>query len=489
MTTAPISRATGLSPLPALRPASSPAAPADDGPTTPTAPGGVLAAARHSGSGTAPGSPLTAFAAASSELLADEDPWLHGLLHAEHVGHEATLSLRAGSGAADPSVLACLSAAGVQGAAADDTDDADDLEQLAVERARTLFGARYATVRPGGAAQATVVALAAVLGPGDEVLHVGPVDGADLPGTPAAPLRCAPAADGGLDYARVATLLRRHRPRALLVQSAGLSRRVDHGRLRTLTDGAGAVLIADITAVAALVAAGTHPGPVDCAHLTVTGTRGQLAGPAGGLVLSGSDAELPFGAGTLAERVEHAARTACPEPARPALAATARALALAAAEPFAQTADRAVRGAGELAAVLSECGHSVVGGRTDTSTVVLDPAAAGIDARTAASVLAGLGILVDVTRLPGRLADRVHPDGLLLDTYAAAQRGLGPVELRQLARIIGGVLEALTPSHGAPRPRIGEPARRAAAARLDRMLTQFPLSRHVPVARIPADPG
>jgi glycine hydroxymethyltransferase len=412
-------------------------------------------------------SPLTGFGTVAAELLAEEDPQLHDLLCAAHGRLESQLSLLS-DGVTDPSVLACMATIRSAPRGARDIDAAA-IEEIAVARALTTFGARYADVRPHSAAAARHAVLSALAEPRDTILAVLPGHGTD-PAGPFRWIRYDLRERVPESYERISELAQRIRPRVIMCVASDHPRTVDFGRLRTIADSVGAWLLADISPVAGLVVTGLHPSPIDHAHITTTCTHIQLAGPHGGLILSGKDADTPIGQGTLAARLR--AALADSEPLLPAMAGKARALGLTGTPAYQDITRRIVSGAVELAEELTTLGHPVLTGGTDDHLVVLDLSARELSGPFAERALEEVNIVVDSTE---------NPDGVWITTNTIAYRGFAVSEVRQTAQLVDAVVNGIRPS--------GEHYQLEAFTRLQvrdsvrRLISQFPLPRHVPVSR------
>ncbi|MFE0106720.1 serine hydroxymethyltransferase [Streptomyces sp. NPDC059009] len=357
----------------------------------------------------------------------------------------------------------------------------EQVERLAVARATKLFGARYANVRPHSCAAAHRAVLAALLSEGETVLgphpeaggraaHATPARGTSTHGTSAAATatHAAPSAatgrerrtlyygldrTGRVDYAQVEEVARRHRPRVIVAEAGAYPRRLDFARLRAIADAAGAYLLVDISHVAGLVAAGEHPSPVDTAHITTTNTHQQLGGPRGGLILSGRDhrAAGPDGCTPLERLLHRAVRAqAHGAPSLAAITAKERAFALAARPEFRRTARLIVENARALAWELAGLGYRVLAGGTDDHMVLVDIVGSGLTGAVAERALSECGILAHRYRIPGDLPGDVPGDamapsvavGLRLGTNALAQRGMGPEEMAECARLLHTVLQS-----------------------------------------------
>jgi len=266
---------------------------------------------------------LLEFARQGVETLAQADPRLYELLLGEYRRQTETLTLVAASSVADPSVLACSGAVlnnvtteGYPGARYHGgCTFADEIERLAVERAKQVFGAAYANVQPHSGSSANHIVIFSLLRPGDRILgldldsggHLTHGSRASVVGQYFETKGYGLDEDGFLDYDRIRALAHEFRPKLLIGGSSAYPRAIDFRRLREIADEVGAFFLADISHVAGLVAAGLHPSPVDHAHFTTTSTYKQLYGPRGGLILIGRDHDRPLPNGrTLAEAVQSA---------------------------------------------------------------------------------------------------------------------------------------------------------------------------------------
>ncbi|MGI5479418.1 serine hydroxymethyltransferase [Streptomyces lavendofoliae] len=426
-------------------------------------------------------------------LLASHDPQLGGLLDSE-IGHqEATLAMVASASIADPSVLAAagsalsnVTAEGYPGARYHPgADRFDAVERLAVERAKALFGARYANVQPHSCSSANLAVLAALVPPGDTIVGLDLDSGGHLTHGAAASVtgryyRAASYgldAHGRIDYDQVADLVREHRPRLLIAGASAYPRRIDFARFREIADSAGAYLLADISHVAGLVVSGAHPDPVDLAHVTTTSTYKQLGGPRGGLILSGRDHDAPGPDGRtplyrLIQRAVFPQSQGTPNPA--AIAAKARAFALAAAPAFRRTAHLIVSDAAVLAQELGDLGYRILTGGTDNHMVLLDIRGQGMTGVVAERALQECAILANRNRIPGDTKPPLVASGLRLGVNILAQRGMGAAEMRECVRLMHTALSATT-QLGDTEYRIDPEVRDRVKDAVARLCLRFPL--------------
>src|SRR2546423_1021583 len=312
------------------------------------------------------------------DSLHRDDPELAAVLEDEVDYQRDTLAMIASASIADPSVLAAAGAAlsnvtaeGYPGARYHSgAAQFDQVENLAIRRAKQLFGARYANVQPHSCSSANLAVLAALVPPGGTLLSLGLDAGGHLThGSPASvtgryfrAVHYGLDGSGRIDYRQMAALARQHRPRVLIAGGSAYPRALDFDRFRAIADSVGAYLVADISHIAGLVVAGEHPSPIDTAHVTTTSTYKQLGGPRGGLILSGRE-HLSPGPGQvplarLLQRAVFPQSQGTPSPA--AIAAKARAFALAAGPEFTRTARLIVEDARALAAELSALGYRIL---------------------------------------------------------------------------------------------------------------------------------
>jgi glycine hydroxymethyltransferase len=283
--------------------------------------------------------------------------------------------------------------------------------------------------------------------------------------------------DGLLDYEEVERLAREHRPRLIICGASAYPRTVDFARFRAIADEVGAVVLADISHVSGLVAAGAHPSPVDHAHFTTTSTYKQLYGPRGGLILSGQDADelLPgrdVTAADLAQRGVFPFFQGTPD--LSAIAAKARALAIVATPEFAALAGRIVETAAALAARLDERGYPVVTGGTDTHMVLTNVAPLGLTGLVAERALGRCNIVVNKNRLPGDRHSAFVTSGVRFGTNSLALRGLEPADMDECAELIDAVLLAVE-SRGERRFALAEDVYTAVRARVAEICRRFPV--------------
>ncbi|MGW5876149.1 serine hydroxymethyltransferase [Nocardiopsis terrae] len=405
--------------------------------------------------------PLAATATEGVRRLRSQDPALFSMLERDQVRQDETLAMVASASAADSSVLAC------EGSAVGNVTTegypgrryhagcvvVDEIERLAVERAKDVFGARYANVQPHSGSTANQVVMTSLLDPGDTIMGMELSSGGHL--THGAPVSFSGryfssvsygvGPDGLLDYEEIAELARRHRPRLLVCGASSYPRGIDFARFREIADEVGAYLLADISHIAGLVAAGLHQSPVDAAHFTTTSTYKQLYGPRGGLVLMGRDADTPGPGGRKLSAVIQ--QGVFPyfqgTPRVNGIAAKARALGIVGTAGFRVLAERVVDDARSLASALSTLGWRVQTGGTDNHMVVVDTGASGLTGANAERSLESCGIIVNRNKIPGDGYPAQIAGGVRFGTNSLALRGMGPETLVECATLVDRVWRSL----------------------------------------------
>lgn len=319
----------------------------------------------------------------------------------------------------------------------------DQVETLAIERAKRLFGAEHANVQPHSGANANLAAYLAILEPGDRILGLSLQEGGHLTHGLAvnfsgrlfeAHAYGVDPATGLIDYDAVLRKAKEVRPKAIIAGASAYSRALDFARFRQIADEVGAYLIADIAHPAGLIAAGLHPSPIGYAHITTTTTHKTLRGPRGGMILTSEE---------FAKAVD---KTLFPGlqggPLMHVIAGKAVAFGEALQPSFKIYAQAVIDNAKVLAATLQELGLPVVSGGTDTHLMLVDVGAIGLSGKQAEKALEAVGITVNKNTIPGDTRPPTQGSGIRLGTPAVTTRGFGPEEMRQIGRMIAAVLAA-----------------------------------------------
>ena len=396
--------------------------------------------------------------------LSHQDPTLLACLARERMRQIRSLSMVASSSTADPSVLICAGAAianltteGYPGARFHGgCGVADDIERLAIERAKTAFGAEYANVQPHSCTTANQAVMFSLLRAGDAILGLNLSAGGHL--THGARAACSGKffnaigyglnEHGLIDYASVRALARDHRPKMIICGASAYPREIHFERFREIADEIGAVLLADVSHIAGLIVAGEHPSPIDIAHITTTSTYKQLFGPRGGLILMGRDRKsvAPSGRGTLEEVIQKAVFPFFQgTPDLATVAAKARALHFLTTPQFKDCGRRIVRNAKALAQGLMEKGYEILTGGTDNHMVLISLCNRGLTGKVAESALEECGIIVNKNVIGGDRRSPLICSGIRLGTNTLAYRMMGEPEMHTCVRLVDKVLSSLEP--------------------------------------------
>jgi len=322
----------------------------------------------------------------------------------------------------------------------------DVIEQLAIDRVTTLFGAEAANVQPHSGAQANAAVMAALLTPGDTILGLDLASGGHL--THGMRLNFSGrlydvaaygvrAEDSRVDMDQVRALATERRPKLIIAGWSPYPRQLDFTAFRRIADEVGAYLMVDMAHFAGLVAAGLHPSPVPHAHVVTTTTHKTLGGPRGGVILSTAE---------LAKRINSAVFPGQQGgPLEHVIAAKTVAFKVAAGPEFADRQRRTLEGARMLAARLlepdaAEAGVSVLSGGTDVHLVVADLRASEIDGRAAEDRLHTIGITVNRNAVPFDPRPPMITSGLRIGTPALATRGFETADFVEVSDVIARAL-------------------------------------------------
>jgi glycine hydroxymethyltransferase len=405
---------------------------------------------------------LARFLANAVARLQREDPQLFGLLEEEYRRQSSVLTMVASSSIADPSALAC-EAMPTMNVTAEGYPRArfhagcrviDQIEQLAIDRACAAFGARYANVQPMSATSANEICMFSVLEPHDTLLgleldsggHLTHGSKASISGQVFRSVGYGLTRDERIDYDQAERLAKEHRPKLIVCGTTAYPRQVDWARFRAIADSVGAYLLADITHIAGLVAAGLHPSPVDHAHFTTTCTHKQLYGGRGGLILIGKDHDRvgPDGKRTLAEVIQ---KKVFPffqgAPNQSSIAAKARGFALVQTTEFQRVARRVLELSRALAEAFLSHGQRVITGGTDNHIVVVDVFRRGITGVNAEKALEECGIVVNKNRIPYDVNPPTITSGIRLGTNGLAIRQMEAGDMKECVALIEQVLSGV----------------------------------------------
>ncbi|OCG06693.1 serine hydroxymethyltransferase [Gilliamella sp. wkB178] len=320
----------------------------------------------------------------------------------------------------------------------------DIVEQLAIDRAKTLFGADYANVQPHSGSQANFAVYSALLQPGDTILGMNLSEGGHLThGSPVSfsgklykVVAYGVDATGHIDYAELATIAKQSQPKMIIGGFSAYSGIVDWQKMREIADSVGAYLFVDMAHVAGLVAAGVYPNPVPFAHVVTTTTHKTLGGPRGGLILAKGGSEELYK--KLNSAVFPGAQGG---PLMHVIAAKAVALKEAMEPAYKQYQQQVIKNAQAMVDVILKRGYKVVAGETQNHLFLIDLVAKGITGKEADAALGSANITVNKNSVPKDPKSPFVTSGIRLGTPAITRRGFKEAECRDLAHWICDVLD------------------------------------------------
>ncbi|MDK2785537.1 MAG: glycine hydroxymethyltransferase [Thermotoga sp.] len=351
----------------------------------------------------------------------------------------------------------------------------DRAEELAIERAKKLFGAEFANVQPHSGSQANMAVYLALAQPGDTIMGMSLSHGGHL--THGAPVnfsgRIFKVVHYGvnletetIDYDEVRKLALEHRPKIIVAGGSAYARTIDFKRFREIADEVGAYLMVDMAHFAGLVAAGIHPNPVEYAHVVTSTTHKTLRGPRGGLILT-NDPEI-------AKAVD---KTIFPGiqggPLMHVIAAKAVCFKEAMSEEFREYQKQVVKNAKKMAEEMKKRGYRIVSGGTDTHLFLVDLTPKDITGKAAEKALESCGITVNKNTIPNEKRSPFVASGIRIGTPAVTTRGMKEKEMEEIVELIDYVLSSITDEKGTVRPEVREEVTR----RVRKLCEMFPLYR------------
>jgi glycine hydroxymethyltransferase len=319
----------------------------------------------------------------------------------------------------------------------------DRVEQLAIDRARRLFGADHANVQPHSGSQANMAAYFAVAQPGDTLLAMSLAFGGHL--THGSPVNFSGRlfkivpyglrrSDEAIDMDEVARLARQHKPRVLVVGASAYPRTLHFDRFAQIARDVGAALVVDMAHIAGLVAAGLHPNPIPHAEVVTSTTHKTLRGPRSGLILC----KEPF-ARAVNSQIFPGTQGG---PLMHVIAAKAVAFGEALRPEFGEYQRRILENAQALALGLSRAGLRLVSGGTDNHLMLVDLRPKKLTGKVAEEALGKAGITVNKNMIPWDPEKPMITSGIRIGTPAVTTRGMGATEMSVVASLIGRVLDA-----------------------------------------------
>ncbi|MBI2755357.1 MAG: serine hydroxymethyltransferase [Chloroflexi bacterium] len=398
-----------------------------------------------------------------SDPLQSVDPAVWALIHGDRERHTRTLNFIASENYTSQAVLECLSshlnvkyAEGYPGARYyQGVGQVDDIEQLAIDRARELFGAEHANVQPYSGSPANMATYFALIQPGDTILGMDLSQGGHL--THGSPVSFSSklfkaehySVDPGtelLDHDQVEAVAKRVQPRLIIAGASAYSRIIDWKAFRDIADRVGALLVADIAHIAGLVAAGVHPSPVPFADAVTTTTHKSLRGPRGALILC------------KAEHAKAIDRAVFPMlqggPHLSAIAAKAVCFKEAMEPSFRVYQERVASNARALAEGLMRGGIQVVSGGTENHLLVIKLLDREYSGKAFARALERTGIITSFSTIPGDPRKPGVGSGVRFGTPAVTSRGADERQMQRVAEIIAAAAEDPTDEAALDRLRI-----------------------------------
>ncbi|WP_310583090.1 serine hydroxymethyltransferase [Deinococcus sp.] len=319
----------------------------------------------------------------------------------------------------------------------------DQVELLAIERAKELFGADWANVQPHSGSSANIAVYGALLNPGDTVLGMDLSHGGHL--THGSPVNFSgqrytivgykvDTETELIDMDNVRSLAHEHRPQMIIAGASAYSRVIDFAAFRAIADEVGAILFADIAHIAGLVAAGVHPSPLPHAHVVATTTHKTLRGPRSGLLLSSDQ-----GIATKLDRSIFPGHQG--GPLEHVIAGKAIAFGEALRPEFRVYSEQVVTNARAMAAEFQSLGYRVVSGGTDNHMFVLDIRPQGLNGTKATRLLDAAHITISKSTLPYDTEKILHGGGIRIGTPAVTTRGMNEGHMKTIAVLIDRALK------------------------------------------------
>ncbi len=320
-------------------------------------------------------------------------------------------------------------------------ENVDSIEQLAIDRAKKLFGAEHANVQPHSGSGANMAVYFAVLKPGDKMLtmdlshggHLTHGNKANFSGKFFEIVHYGVGKDSGLiDYGQLAAMAREHKPKMITVGASAYPRIIDFKRMGEIAREVGAYLLADIAHIAGLVAAGLHPSPMEHADFVTTTTHKTLRGPRGGLILTrekyAKEIDSNIFPGIQGGPLEHV------------IAAKAVCFHEALSPGFKTYQQQVVKNAAALADGMKRNGYRLISGGTDNHLMLVDVGAKDITGKESQIALDEAGITVNKNTIPFETRSPFQASGIRLGTPAVTTRGMKEAEMAAIADMISEVL-------------------------------------------------
>lgn len=385
-----------------------------------------------------------------SQTFIETDPEVAQAISAENIRQEEHIELIASENYASPAVIAAQGsqltnkyAEGYPGRRYyGGCEYVDVVEQLAIDRLKTLYGAEAANVQPHSGAQANTAVFLAFLKPGDTIMGLSLAEGGHL--THGMPLNLSGKwfnvvpyglnAKEEIDYDRMEALAREHRPKLLIAGASAYSLKTNWERFAKVAKDIGAVFMVDMAHYSGLIAAGLYPNPVPHADVVTSTTHKSLRGPRGGIILMKSEHEKAINSAVF-PGIQGG-------PLMHVIAAKAVAFQEALQPSFKVYVQGILDNAQALAKGLVERGLRIVSGRTESHVMLVDLRAKNITGKAAEAALGRAHITVNKNAIPNDPEKPMVTSGIRLGTPACTTRGFGPQEMTRVANLIADILEA-----------------------------------------------
>jgi len=320
----------------------------------------------------------------------------------------------------------------------------DEIEDIAIERAKALFGAEHVNVQPHSGSSANMAVFYAALKPGDKILGMDIAHGGHLTHGARASFSGkyydavgykVSAGTETLDYDEIRDIALRERPKMIIAGASAYPRIIDFARFREIADEAGAYFTVDMAHIAGLIATGCHPSPMEHAHFVTTTTHKTLRGPRGGLVFCKKE---------FAKAIDSAVFPGLQGgPLMHVIAAKAVAFQQAMTEEFAQYQKQVIANAKRLCANMEKRGYRIVSGGTDTHLFLVDLSGKGITGKEAQEALEPSGIMVNKNLIPFDTKGPNITSGIRIGTPAVTTRGMKEAEMDVIAELMDKALTNL----------------------------------------------
>lgn len=323
----------------------------------------------------------------------------------------------------------------------------DEVENLARERAKRLFGAEYVNVQPHSGSQANQAAYASVLSPGDKIMGLNLAHGGHL--THGHPLNFSGKTyqviaygvrkdDERIDYDELARLAEEHKPKMIVAGASAYGRILDFARFREIADAVGAIFLVDMAHISGLVAAGLHPNPCQYADIVTSTTHKTLRGPRSGMILAKDKEKY----GAAIDKIVFPGLQG--GPLVHIIAAKAVCFLEALQPEFKDYQKQVVANAQALAQTMMDEGFRVVSGGTDTHLLLVDVFSKGVRGKEAENALDRARITVNKNAIPFDANPPLNPSGIRLGSPAVTTRGFREAEMRETGRLIAEVLHNIS---------------------------------------------